>query len=222
MGAYSGVKAFFKKPITEMAESLGYADDNLLILRGDAEELQRRFPQTYQNILSCRHHADHRTPLEYAQDLVASWLFEDFFRAYFTSDAYSITLNGADRSRQILADTKTSSSSDYEITYGGRKIKMELMNDYTGFWERTETLHLRDEKYRQLAESRALLLTIAAVSKKFKIFDFRADVPCRHIASHKPYGGKPANELSISAKELIPLSKENMEAEILRHLKDVI
>jgi hypothetical protein len=50
----------------------------------------------------------------------------------------------------ILPNQGTSTSSDYIITSpSGNQVKMELINDYTGFWARNHTLHLRDNKYLQ-------------------------------------------------------------------------
>lgn len=45
MGAYSGAKNFFKKPLEQVAKNLGYKEDNILILSGDEETLRKKFPR---------------------------------------------------------------------------------------------------------------------------------------------------------------------------------
>ena len=87
MGAFVGAQNFFSKSLVEVARGLDYIQDNLLILEGDIQALQNLFPETYRNIMSCQHHRDNRTPLEYAQDLVASWLVEDSFLDILNSNS---------------------------------------------------------------------------------------------------------------------------------------
>lgn len=215
MGAYSGVSQFFGRPLDQIATELGYAMDNILILKGDLQSLKEDYPATYNNMMTCLHHADRRTPLEYAQDLVASWLIEDYFLTALSSDQYSISLDGADRNRKILSSARTSASSDFLVSMNGYNLKLELMNDYTGFWRKNQVLHLRDAKYRQLRRAGSLFIAIAVPSGEFAIYDFRKDIPARYIASHLLYGGKPAYELSIPRSSLIPIQEKNMEQAIV-------
>lgn len=78
------------------------------------------------------------------------------------TEEFDIQLSGADRTRVILPNRKTSATSDYLIrTNNGYEITMELVNDYTGFWYRNHKLHLRDNKYLQLQRNHSLLLAIA-------------------------------------------------------------
>lgn len=220
MGAFKGVTNFFTVPLVDIAKKLKYTEDNILILKGDLGKLQTEFPEIYKNIQSCKHHADRRPPIEYAQDLVASWIFEDFFVDHFTSTKYTICLSGADKKRKILASSKTSTASDYLISFKKKTVKMELMNDYTGFWIKAKKLHLRDDKYGKLKANHSLLLALEATTKQFVLFDFRKDIPSKFIASHFPYGGKPAYELNINPVDMMPLSKENMEKAILKCLME--
>lgn len=164
--------------------------------------LQKQYPEIYQNLLSCSHQADCRSPLAYGRDLVASWIFEDFLcQALQNNHQFTIQLDGADQNRMILATSDTSSGSDYLITSPtGRQLRVELVNDYTGFWHKHQKLHLRDQKYLRLQNSHSLLLAIAISEElcEFTVFDFRNTIPATYIPSHKPYGGKPAYELHIS------------------------
>jgi hypothetical protein len=131
--------------------------------------------------------------------------------------SFSIGLSGADRNRKILSNTRTSTASDYIVsTPDGLCLKIELVNDYTGFWYRKQKLHLRDNKYNQLARQKSLLLAIALSPdiRQFALFDFRYDIPAKYIESHFPYGGKPAYELSISRDMLNSFSIDNVKAAI--------
>ena len=75
MGAYSGLSAYFEQPLCDYAIQFGYDESNIVILEGDINRLQANHIEIYNNLLSCNHHSDSRTPLQYAQDLVATWIF---------------------------------------------------------------------------------------------------------------------------------------------------
>ena len=79
MGAYKGLTNYFNKPLCDYAIDLGYHESNILILEGNINSLQNRHLNIYRNLLSCRHHSDRRSTIEYGQDLIASWIFEDYF-----------------------------------------------------------------------------------------------------------------------------------------------
>lgn len=218
MGAFTGSQAFFKYPLIEVARRLGYAQDNLLILEGDMESLQNDFPETYNNIMSCQHHRDNRTPLEYAQDLVASWLVEDSFLEVLNSNGLHTELDGADQNRRILANAKTSTSSDFIVSYRGSSRKLELMNDYTGYWARTGLLDLRDSKYQRLSAEQSLFLAVSITTKEFVLFDFGETVRACFIPSHRPYGGKPAYELKITSEMMLESTAHNITEVIKLHI----
>ncbi len=163
MGAFDGVKKCFNKSLPEVAKQFHYSEANILILEGDEKGLQSKCPEIYNNLMSCRHHADRRTPIAYGQDLVASWLFEDtFLAALESSDQFRIELDGADRNRVVLSNVRTSAASDYKITgNNGVQRTLELMCDYTGFWARTGKLHLRDEKYTKMKNSQSIFIAVS-------------------------------------------------------------
>lgn len=217
MGAYLGAKNFFNISLEDVARKLGYSDENILILSGNEEELRRNYNDTYQNILSCDHHSDTRTPFKYAQDLVASWLIEDSFLDVFNRCGLYTSLDGADCTRHILSCSKTSTSSDYSVCYDNMTRKIELMNDYTGFWAKNRKLHLRDNKYKNLQKEHAILLAISMTTKEFALFDFKDEIKAKYIPSHRPYGYKPAYEISISDDMMYNATGENIVNEIIKH-----
>ena len=213
MGAFEGLTAYLKESLIDYAMQFGYHDSNIAILEGDIDRLRRDHPGIYQNLLTCSHHADRRTPLSYGQDLVASWIFEDLFLANVNKELLNISLAGADRNRMILPDQRTATSTDYIITSNsGYRIGMELVNDYTSFWYRNHKLHLRDNKYLRLLNEQSLLLAIALSHgiAKYTIFDFRDKPAATYIPSHKPYGGKPAYEMPVDRNRLFDFSWESV------------
>ena len=210
MGAFVGAEHFFNKPLIEVAKQLHYDEDNLLILQGKEQELKERYPNIYKNILSCRHNADKRTPMEYAQDLVASWLVEDSFFKVLNHGALRVDLGGTDSQRKVLSKSKVKTNSDFFVHYHDKSLKIELMNDYTGFWDKYHKLHLRDDKFVRMKNGGCLLLAVSTVNKNHALFDFNKGFNAKYIPSHRQYGGKPAYELEISSDIMRPATSQNI------------
>lgn len=215
MGAFEGVSKFFGQDLAVIAKKLNYSQANILVLEGKEYELKERYPQIYENIYSCGHHADHRTPMEYAKDLVASWIYEDFIIEELKDNGkFEVELDGADKNREILPNVKTSTNSDYLISNGKIKLKLELMTDYKGYWDKTSKLDLRDFKYKKMRDSKSLLLAVSVASASFYIYDFRNTISATYISAHIPYGLKPAYQLNIPVSKMIKYSKNNLISEL--------
>ena len=229
MGAYAGLSSFFNGSngsLRDYAIRYGYDDSNIIILEGNEASLRENHLQIYNNLLSCRHHSDNRTPIQYGQDLVASWVFEDYFLNELKDTGLNISLSGADRNRAILPNRRTSTSSDYIITMAsGCQIQMELVNDYTGFWARTGKLHLRDNKYPRLRDNGCLLLAIALTpqTQKYALFDFREEIHATFLPRHEPWSrpgkDKAAYELEVLPEMLQDFSITNIKDHIERILQ---
>lgn len=219
MGAYLQLKSFYPQGLEAKARDLNYSEANLLILSGDAVELKKQFPKIYTNLLSCSHNKDRRSFMEYAQDLVASWIFEDDLMLQLRANGLQIKSAGADKDCVILSDRRVSASSDYVVSWAGKRVFLELMSDYTGYWTRNGQMDLRDGKYKKLIRSKSLFLGISLKDKKFIFIDFAKDINATYIAKHRPYGFKPAYKIiidrnsliSFNIKELITLIKNAVE-----------
>lgn len=217
MGAFTGLTDFFGCDLAGLARRLHYTQDNLYILGGDMESLRREFPQIYDNIMSCEHNKDSRTPLQYAQDVVASWLFEDYIVAKFTELGYVMELAGEDRERKILKNSRVSSNSDCIFRYGGGSVKVEIMTSYTDYWKKTKALDLRDSKYQKLCRDTGTLLCVSAVDRTFALIDFTTgDIGARFIPSHRPYGGKPAYQIDLSEAGFKPFLAQSIATELIK------
>lgn len=203
MGAFAEVEALFGGSLIKTAKELGYSYANILIVTGDESALKRDCPNIYQNILSCGHQRDGRTPFAYAQDLVASWIFEDFLLKRLCDNGLPVMLSGEDRMREILPHHRVSASSDFEIRYQGKCRLMEVMCDYTGYWGRTHKIDLRDSKYQNLCQSGSLFLGVSTKDKRFILIDFGGATDAQYIPQHRPYGGKSAYSLTIRDEDLV-------------------
>lgn len=217
MGAYSGMSQLLGD-LVPIAKSLNYPESSITVLKGDMLELQTKHPQTYNNLLSCRHNRDRRTPLEYGQDLVASWLFEDYLMKELSDAGLAISGAGADKNREILPNVKVSSSSDCEVTYKGVTRGLEIMNDYTGWWKKTHHIDLRDQKYSKIVRTNSLFLGVSNSDNTYVLIDKMATFPSKFIPAHAPYGFKPAYQLTITDEDLKPLDFSTIATQIKGYL----
>ena len=103
-GPYEHMKAMYggMDGLVSKAKELGYKEENILILKGQENELKSQYSECYDNIQSCRHNRDTRTPMEYAQDLVASWIFEDSLVKEMNKVGCQMFLSGAEQTRREL------------------------------------------------------------------------------------------------------------------------
>lgn len=218
MSAFEGLSNFFGASLEDMAKRLNYNPANILILQNKEKELRLKFPETYTNLVSCKHNRDRRTVMQYAQDLIASWIIEDYILNEFKEVGEDLSLQGEDRDRTILSNDKVSASSDYVYKYDGGEIKIELMIDYKGYWIKYGKLDLRDEKYNKLNRERALLLAVSIKSKTYYLLDFRCHVPAKYLECHAPYGDKPV--YSIDLLNFTP--REFIVEGLVSHIKNIL
>lgn len=201
MGAFTGMTELLGD-LVSVATSLGYPESSICVLKGDIDLLAAEYPETHKNLMSCNYLRDGRSPIEYGQDLVASWIYEDSLMAELSKNGLQITGAGADRCREILARANVTTESDCCVSSGNSSRKVEIMNDYKGFWSKNHKCHLRDEKYTRMAREKAIFLGVAPMDKKFFIADFANEVEAKYIPYHRPYFGKPAYEISVTRDQL--------------------
>jgi len=221
MGAYSEYSKMFRDGIVAKAKELNYSAANICVLNGDIEQLEKQFPQTYANLKSCLHNRDSRTPIEYARDLVASWIFEDTIVQKLNEAGLTTTLTGTDCNREILTTTKVSASSDCQISSNGKSRYLEIMSDYKGYWEKTGHMELRDSKYLKLESEKSLFLGVCTTSNKYILLDFAKEISANYIAKHKPYGDKPAYSITIEKAAMKKFFMPPLIADIKSALNDL-
>lgn len=201
MGAYQYMIGLYPNLI-EKAKSYNYPSASICILEGNESRLKSDYPDTYKNLMSCNHNRDRRTPMEYGQDLVASWLFEDYLIENLQSAGIDVEGAGADKNRELLPNTKVSASSDCIVSYNGKKRLLELMSDYTGYWAKYKKMELRDSKFTKMQESKSLFLGVSTIDNKYILLDMSEDFDFTFIPSYFLYGGKPAYSIKLSKDKL--------------------
>lgn len=183
--------------LVKIAQHLNYPDSSICVLSGDIEQVKAMFPQTYANLISCNHHADKRDILVYGQDLVASWIIEDYLVDNLKKTGIEIQRAGTDKKREILSSTQVSTDSDCLVCFGGKERLLELMSDYTGYWARYKKMELRDSKFKKMQDSKSLFLGISTVDRKYLLLDMSQAFEFQYIPSYSFYGGKPAYSIKF-------------------------
>lgn len=202
MGAFLALRNYYDVPLHVRAQQLGYHESNIYILLGDEQGLKLNCPDIYRNLITCNHNRDNRTIMQYGQDMVASWIFEDDLIAGLQNAGLTISKSGADSGRLILPSSGVSSGSDTRVRLNGSSRFMEIMCDYTGFWTRTHRADLRDLKYNRLKSENALFLGIDVMNKQYMLIDFSGNVIAQYTPSHRAYGWKPAYSFDLTQYRL--------------------
>lgn len=166
MSIFREIQQLFSKPLQEIAKVLGYPDSTICVLSGSKVAVKTKYPAIYNNIQSCRHNRDARTPMQYAMDLAASWVMEDYIIEQLKNNGLIVLKAGEDKERIILPDKNVSSNSDCLVEYDGKSRHLELMNDYKGYWNRYQKMDLRDDKFLKLQNEKSLFLGVSTSDKK--------------------------------------------------------
>jgi len=212
--AFEYINKYFKGFIVEQAKHLNYSAENVLILEYKFKELSSKYMTTYKNIVSCKNQRDKREPLEFARDIIANWIFEDFVLDLLSNDSLKVVLSGGDKNREILHALNVTHDSDFIIKKDGKKYKLELMANYTSYWLKFKKFHLRNDKFDKLIKSKSLLLGVCTENKKFILLDFINPPLAKHMDKHPDYD-KPAKEIEIdSTMKFFDLSSDNLITQI--------
>lgn len=204
----------YKKPLFEVAEELGYRESNILILTDKFDVLKVKFPEVWQEVISCTHNKDERSFEDYAKDLVASWIFEDTLLYYLKKYGLDIKLNGTDVKREILSNSNIRTDSDYVIRFNSKQRDAELITSYTNYWNFNNRIDLRDNKYLKLKESNSLVICVDLYNKVFFVLDLNK-TNAKYIEHHRPYN-KPAFQIALNNKP-IKFTIKNLIGELQKH-----
>lgn len=207
----------YKKPLADIAFMLNYSQSNIYILQNNFKALRAEFPNVWSVIQTCEKNMDRRTPEEYSQDLVASWLYEDTLLFYMQKYGLSIRLNGTDKERTILRANKIEHSADYLVTGKNQTRQMELINSYTPYWGKNMAIDLRNDKFLRMQSDKVLLLCIDVYNREFFIIDFQNEiVQAECLKFHKPYG-KPAYRIHLAQISVFDLEIKTLIKVINQH-----
>lgn len=216
---YNSLSNLFKKELFDIAQEYNYSNSNIYILKNNFEKLQLEYPNIWAALQSCKHQMDKRTIEEYAKDLVSSWVYEDTILKYLEK-YFDIQLSGADKKRDILPNTKVSTDSDFCIKKDDTLFNIELVNSYTNYWKEYQRIDLRDNKFEQLKNKKALLICIDIYNKEFYLIDLRNENKnIKYISYHKPYG-KPAYQIYLNNNVPFNFSIKNLIEKLNEFLND--
>lgn len=204
--------------LIERARTLGYPDSSVCILSGNEDLLKSNYPDAHRNLFSCNHNRDRRTPMEYGQDLVASWLFEDMLMDNLKKAGVSVVGAGADKNREVLSNAKVSASSDCLVSYNRKERLLELMSDYTGYWSRYHKMELRDSKFTKMQESKSLFLGVSTTDNKYILLDMGEQFEFKFIPSYFLYGGKPAYSVKLPKEAMKELDFAQLSSDIISRI----
>lgn len=214
MSTFKKISLLFEIPLDIIAEDLNYPQATICILRGDENIMKSDYADVYNRILSCPHHRDNRPPFEYAKDLAASWIMEDYTIKMLEQSGLTIQHAGEDKERNILSGTDVSTNSDCVISNGIFTRKLELMNDYNGYWTKYKKVDLRDNKYTKLKNENALFLGISTLDKRYIILNFGHELNAKYSEFHYAYH-KPAYTILLNNDMLKDIDYTNIVESLL-------
>ena len=142
---------------------------------------------------------------------------KDYFLNELKKLGLAIELSGNDKERKILKNTKTSANSDFEIEINDKKLKMELVFDFTDYCLKNNKIDLRDNKIEKLIESNSFLLGYIVNSSKFFLINL-SSLDSNKITEIKfhPIYKKPATSIKLYKEDF----KDFSFIEILKELSN--
>lgn len=203
MSAFTQLSALLGD-LTVIARKLNYPASSICVLEGDLKVLGRDYPETASNLISCSHNMDDRSAIVYGQDLVASWIYEDYLMHELKEAGLEVTGAGADKNREILRSNKVSTDSDCLVSFEGHERGLELMNDHKGYWEKYHKFHLRDNKYQKILNTQSIFLGVSTFNGTYFLIDDISAFPAKFSPYHFSWH-KPAQELTIPKDALKPV-----------------
>ena len=218
MSIFREIQQLFSKPLQEIAKELGYPDSTICVLSGSEVAVKTKYPTIYNNIQSCRHNRDARTPMQYAMDLAASWVMEDYIIEQLKNNGLSVSRAGEDKGRIVLAGKSVSSNSDCLVEYNGKSRNLELMNDYKGYWNKYKKMDLRDDKFLKLQNEKSLFLGVSTSDKKYLLLNFAKETNAIYSSFHYAYN-KPAYSIRITPDMLKALDYSDIARTIMSELQ---
>ena len=217
MSTFSEIQQLFPKPLQEIAKELNYPKSTICVLSGNEPELISKYPETHRNIQSCHHNRDARSPLQYAMDLAASWVMEDYIIEQLRNNGLIVSRAVEDKERIILAGAKVSSNSDCLVELDGKCRKLELMNDYKGYWNRYKKMDLRDDKFIKLQNEKSLFLGVSTSDKKYLLLNFAKEIDAVYNSFHFAYH-KPAYSIKVTPNMLKVLDYSDIARAIMKEI----
>ena len=147
-----------------------YAEIAFAVLMGNKKRIIELEPKwtlayldeikTYRNSMK-----DKKTNLQYLQDVVASWIYEDAFMDYVKNNFQEVKIyhNGSDGARNTLSN-ETTCKADFEVEYMGIRAKLEFVTSHSEYTYQTGILNQRLNKVERLIQQDAMLINLETYS----------------------------------------------------------
>lgn len=223
MEIFNKVRCVCGENLAELAARFGYPEDTIALMSSDNEDdFKKKYEETYKTLLSCKQEKDTRTPFEYGKDIVSMWLLEDITIAQLKEHGVEAERYGVDKDREILNTKDISAKSDFLVSDGDRKLKIEFVIDFTRFWEKGNKIDFRNKKYNKIIENESALFGIAfdtrnKDNKKYLLLEDLSKYDHTYFEDH-PVWRKPANRVYFPNSELRDLNWD----EIANRIRDII
>lgn len=188
-----------------------------------ADIMQGKMTEKTAEILeTCKHNADKRSPLAYAQELILAWVVEDYIFDILMQNKYICTYKiGVDNKRELVKNSKITSNADLviEIAESENNVErfyIEVVSDFHNYWNKHEVGHLRDNKLINLVkkseEENIFLLAVDIQNKKIGFIEVKENMDMQYIEHHFAFGGKSAYQIDMYKSKFFNI--EDIEIEI--------
>lgn len=188
------INNFNNMDLLKFLSSRNWKENNELCLRIINDSLYKEDIDYLNQKLNLFHLKDKRTPQEYACDLILGWVIEDAVYDLLKEIGAEPKLESGDKLREFLR--RPAASPDLKIRTGNSFVKLELVEDFTGYWKKNERIELRDNKYDNIKKEHGIILGLDFKEKRFFLLPAE-NSEAKKIESHWPYGGKPAYSINL-------------------------
>lgn len=178
------------------------------VLNGETSEDDIEYLEDKLSALS--HKRDSRSAQEYGEELIRGWLIEDILADKLQSGGVSVSMSGEDKNREFLEET--TADADLVATVNGKTTHIEVITDYSGFWQRNGDADLRDNKYNQIQNHKNTLILGLDFENDSVFVVNPEEMDPEYLSSH-PYWNKPAYRFDASNLNFVPVSKVGSEVQ---------
>lgn len=190
---------------------LNYDEDiiQVLLMTDEREITENR--GLYSKLLTLTHNRDNRSILQFAQEIIGSWICEDFIKRILEKfNNVKLIHNGSDANRTFQYANRVSSNSDFIIEFpNGVKRNLELQISLTDYYDRVPEVFIRDNKLQKMINNEALFLVVDLHSEYMYLWDFNTNnyMYRESPASEHPWLNKDGYQLYLGDRTKYKLTK---------------
>lgn len=197
--------AHYSGSVSAFVKAKGWKEDPQMIervLNGNPTSDDITYLENQLSALS--HKRDSRSAKQYGEELIRGWLIEDILADKLNDGGVSVSMSGEDKHREFLEET--TADADLVATVNGTDTHIEVITDYSGFWQRNGDADLRDNKYNQI-QNHPQTLILGLDFENDSVFVVNPEEMNPEYLSSHPYWNKPAYRFDASNLEFTPVEK---------------